>query len=66
MKLKVGIIGCGAIGKELGKAINNQIPEAELVAIADIDAQGLYISNKTAVFAAGTGTAEITVVYRLI
>ncbi len=37
MKLKIGIIGCGAIGRELGRAIGHQIPEADLVAIADID-----------------------------
>ena len=36
------------------------------LAIADIQAQGLFISNKTAVFAAGTGTAVLTVRYHLI
>ncbi|NOX97786.1 MAG: aspartate dehydrogenase [Nitrospirae bacterium] len=37
MKLKVGIIGCGAIGSELGKAIGSRIPGADLVAVADVD-----------------------------
>ncbi len=37
MKLKVGIIGCGAIGRALGQAINSRIPEIDLVALADID-----------------------------
>ena len=53
----------GATGRIITKRIAVDLSS---VAIADIDAQGLYISNKTAVFAAGTGTAEITVVYRLI
>lgn len=33
------------------------------IATADITAQGLFISNKTAVFAAGTGTAKLTIRY---
>lgn len=37
MRLKIGIIGCGAIGSELSKAIGRQIPEANLIALADID-----------------------------
>ena len=40
--------------------------ELSSIAIADIKSIGLYISNKTAVFAAGTGTANVTVKYRLI
>lgn len=35
------------------------------VATASIDAIGLYISNKTAVFADGTGTASVTVKYHV-
>lgn len=37
MRLRVGIVGCGAIGKELGRLINSRIPEVNLTAIADID-----------------------------
>lgn len=37
MSLKIGIIGCGAIGSELSKAISSRIPQADLAAIADID-----------------------------
>ncbi len=37
MSLKIGIIGCGAIGSELSKAIGCRIPEASLAALADID-----------------------------
>ncbi len=37
MKLRIGIVGCGAIGRELGKNINSRIPEVHLVAIADIN-----------------------------
>ena len=36
------------------------------VATASIDGIGLYISNKTAVFATGTGTASVTVSYRIV
>lgn len=36
------------------------------VATADIDGQGVYISNKTGAFAAGTGTASLRVKYHLI
>lgn len=34
-KIKVGIIGCGAIGSELAKYIDTQIPQMQLVAICD-------------------------------
>lgn len=37
MKLRIGIIGCGAIGRELGRAISSQIPGVDLVALADVD-----------------------------
>ena len=37
MTLRIGIIGCGTIGSELSKAIGARIPEASLVALADID-----------------------------
>ena len=36
------------------------------IATASIDGVSLYISNKTAVFAAGTGTAEVTVRYHVV
>lgn len=35
--MKTGIIGCGVIGTSLAKAIIEEIPELELVALADID-----------------------------
>ena len=35
-KMKIGIIGLGTIGSELKKTID-QIPEAELIGIYDID-----------------------------
>ena len=36
-KLKVGLIGCGTIGREISQALESQIPEMELVALADIN-----------------------------
>lgn len=36
------------------------------VALASIQGIGLYISNATAVFATGTGTATVRVTYRLV
>lgn len=36
------------------------------IAVASIEGKGLYISNQTAVFAAGTGTARVTVWYRYV
>jgi len=38
-KIKVGIIGCGAIGSEIARYIDIRIPNMELVAISDIQAQ---------------------------
>lgn len=35
--MKVGIVGCGAIGRELAQAIDREIEEAQLVALTDID-----------------------------
>ncbi len=37
--LKVGIVGCGTIGRELAQAIDREIKEAQLVALADIDGE---------------------------
>ncbi|GAI47480.1 unnamed protein product [marine sediment metagenome] len=37
--LKVGIVGCGAIGSALARAIDGDIPQAELVAVFDRDGQ---------------------------
>ena len=34
-KIKVGIVGCGAIGGEIARYIDTQIPQMELVAICD-------------------------------
>ena len=36
------------------------------IAAASIEGKGLYISNKTAAFAAGTGTATVTVIYHVV
>lgn len=37
-KIKIGLIGCGAIGSEIAKAVDEDFKErAELVAVADID-----------------------------
>ena len=36
MRIKVGIIGCGTIGSELGRAIATEMPELNLVALSDI------------------------------
>lgn len=36
------------------------------IAVASIEGIGLYISNQTAAFAAGTGTARVTVWYRYV
>lgn len=38
-KLKIGLIGCGAIGKDHLRRINNLVPNAEIVAVSD------YISD---------------------
>lgn len=35
--LKVGIVGCGAIGTELARAIDREIKETQLVALTDIN-----------------------------
>jgi len=35
--LKVGIVGCGVIGRELASAIDREIEKTQLVALADID-----------------------------
>lgn len=35
MSLKVGLIGCGAIGSEIARAIDREIPQMELVALCD-------------------------------
>lgn len=35
--MKVGIVGCGAIGSELARAIDREIREAQLVALTDIN-----------------------------
>ncbi len=35
--LKVGIVGCGAIGTELAQAIDREIKDTQLVALTDID-----------------------------
>lgn len=35
--LKVGVIGCGAIGSEICKAIDKDLVQAELGGICDID-----------------------------
>ena len=39
-KLKVGIIGAGRIGQVHAKSITYHIPQAEIVAVSDIFAQG--------------------------
>lgn len=39
MALKVGIIGCGTIGSQLGRAITAETPELNLVALSDIEEQ---------------------------
>ena len=37
-KIKVGIIGCGAIGREIAKACQKRLKDKiELVAVADVD-----------------------------
>ncbi len=42
-KLKIGIVGCGAIGSSLAKAIVSDFPkEAELVSLYDIDIEKAY------------------------
>ena len=35
--IRVGIIGCGTIGSEISRAIEKEIPEMELTALADLD-----------------------------
>jgi len=35
MFLKVGLIGCGAIGSEIARAIDKEIPQMELIALCD-------------------------------
>ncbi len=39
MALKVGIIGCGTIGSELSRAIAEEMPELNLVALSDLKAE---------------------------
>lgn len=50
-----------------GRTVTARIPVVQSdVATASITGIGLYISNQTAAFAAGTGTASVTVKYHLV
>jgi len=35
MPLKIGLVGCGAIGTEIAKAIDSEEIDADLVAVCD-------------------------------
>ncbi|HPE50668.1 MAG TPA: NAD(P)-binding domain-containing protein, partial [Methanothrix soehngenii] len=39
MPLKVGLVGCGAIGAEIAKAIDSGVVDAELIAVCDHNPQ---------------------------
>ncbi|MBI5416399.1 aspartate dehydrogenase [Candidatus Poribacteria bacterium] len=45
-KIKAGIIGCGAIGREIGKAIIENIPSIELIAISEIQPENINKFNQ--------------------
>jgi len=50
-----------------GRVITNRVPkDISATPTADITGVGLYISNKSAAFTTGTGTAVVTVRYHLI
>ena len=57
-------IAASVVTGATGLVHTNRIPvDLSAVATASIVGKGLYIGNKTAVFAAGTGTAKVTVRY---
>ncbi|MBI4651320.1 aspartate dehydrogenase [Candidatus Desantisbacteria bacterium] len=45
-KILVGIIGCGTIGQEIGKAIAYSIPEMQVKAVSEINVKNLAVFNK--------------------
>ena len=60
-------IAASVVQNATGRIITKRIAvDLSSVAIADIDGQGLYISNKTAVFATGTGVASVICRYHLV
>lgn len=60
-------ISAATVTGAAGKTHTNKIPLVQdNIAAASIEGKGLYISNKTAAFAAGTGTATVTVFYHVI
>ena len=48
-KLRVGVVGCGSLGKREAEIVKNSIPGAELVAVSDVNAE----SAKTLAFHLG-------------
>lgn len=60
-------IAASVVTGATGKIYTYRIPVVQSsIATASINGIGLYISNKTAVFAAGTGTAKVKVRYHLV
>lgn len=60
-------ISSSTITGEEGKTYTLKLPTGQAdKASADITGVGLYITNKTSTFAAGTGTAVLTIRYHLI
>lgn len=60
-------IAASVVTNATARVLTVRIPkDLSAIATASINGLGVYISNKTAVFAAGTGTASLRVNYHLI